>query len=47
VTTLILILVVLMVLVGLGVAYGVHHRRARAGGIIGIQRGTRSSGRSG
>lgn len=45
--TAILFLVVLMILVGLAAAYGVHHRRSRAGGIIGIQRNTGSQGRSG
>ena len=37
-TTLAIVLLVLMLIVGAVVAYGVHHRRQRAGGILGVDR---------
>ena len=46
-TAIVLVLLILMVLLGVGVAYGVHHRRSRAGGVIGIHRSSGSKGKSG
>lgn len=44
-TGLTLFILVLMVILGVAVAYGVHHRRQRAGGILGVDRpGGRAKG---
>ena len=37
-TTLVLVLLILLVLAGAAAAYGVHHRRSRAGRILGVDR---------
>ncbi len=46
-TAIVLVLLVLMLLVGVTVALGIHHRRSRSGGILGVQRSAGSSRRSG
>ncbi|HUR76072.1 MAG TPA: hypothetical protein VMZ00_17440 [Sporichthya sp.] len=46
-TALALVILVLMLVLAGAVAYGVHHRRQRSGGIIGVDRPAgRSKGRS-
>jgi hypothetical protein len=48
VTSLAIVILVLMLMVGAVVAYGVHHRRQRAGGILGVdRRGNLPKGRHG
>jgi hypothetical protein len=47
VTALVLVLLVVMILVALGAAYGVQHHRRRAGGVIGVQRQGDQPGESG
>ena len=37
-TSLAIVILVLMLVVGAVVAYGVHHRRQRAGGVLGVDR---------
>jgi hypothetical protein len=38
VTSLAIVILVLMLMLGAVVAYGVHHRRQRAGGVLGVDR---------
>lgn len=37
-TSLAIVILVLMLVVGAVVAYGVHHRRQRSGGVLGVDR---------
>ena len=46
-TAVVLVLLVLMVIVALAAAYGIQRHRKRHGGVIGVQRQTRTDGRSG